>query len=174
MYSSVSRAMSDATLETFFGADFVNDALANDSAHNKADNAIKGLAKAAQPLVPGTVLSRKFSFPNASDMPKFLASEGAVLSEFGIISSSVSQPWSGNIHLRIVAAEGSKGLFVAYDPSGKDKPISVNPGEDEVILPYKSRFYIKKIHPEGHSFTDEHGTWGGGSKRVVEVVLLPD
>lgn len=45
---------------------------------------------------------------------------------------------------------------------------------DEVLLPYGTKFYIKKVHPKGHSFTDKAGTWGGTNMWVVEVIALPD
>lgn len=144
--------------------------------HSNTDYAIAGIDKASVPLKPGTVLSRKFSFHSTADVEAFLGSgEGAVLKDFGIISTSLKpEVWSGNVHLRIVCGEGVKGCYVAPDPVNGGKAISVHPGEQEVILPYGTKFFVRKIHKEGHKIKDEHGSWGSGQKYIVEVVALPN
>lgn len=158
----------------------MNNAATGVGTHGNTDYAISGIDKASIPLKPGTVLSRKFPFQNEDDLKKFLESEGGIVKDFGMISTATTpHTWSGTVHLRIVCGEGVKGLFVAPDPSIKDKikskasAISMNPGENEVILPYGTKFFVRKVHPVGTKFKDEHGSWGTGGP-VVELVALPN
>lgn len=159
------------------GYSLMNDATTGEGTHSKTGYAIKGFDKASVPLKAGTVLSRKFSFKEntTKNMALLLASEGKVLKDFGMISTSTRpEVWSGNIHVRMVAGEGVKGLYVASNPSGGGGAISKHPGEDEVVLPYGTKFFVRKVHPPGHVIHDAHGTWGGSGKTVVEVVILPN
>jgi hypothetical protein len=146
--------------------------------HSNTDYAIAGVDKASVPLKAGTVLSRRFPFHNKADLDKFLSSaEGSILKDFGMVSTSLkSSFWHGQIQLRIVCGEGVKGCFVDRDPTTGGSPISQNPGEDEIILPYGTKFFVRKVHAKGHKFSDEHGDWGkhGGTEYVVEVVALPN
>ena len=103
--------------------------------------------------------------------------EGAILQEFGLISTSTnSGTWSGRVHLKITCGEGVKGLYVASNPHGGGGAISKNPGENEIILPYGTKFMVTKILKNGHSFSDEHGDWGKKSSDeiVIEVTALPN
>ncbi len=152
----------------------MNNAQTGVGTHSQAGIAVSALSKAAVPLPTGVVLSRKFSFQNATDKATFLKSaQGKIIKDFGIISSSTNPAvWGGEFHLRIVAGEGAKGLFVAPKPSGGGSAISNYPGEKEIILPYGTHFYVSKIHPAGKSFTDAYGTWGGYG-HVVDLVMLP-
>jgi ADP-ribose pyrophosphatase YjhB (NUDIX family) len=171
-----------AAIKDYTGGSYsaMNAALSGLGTHSKVDYAINGIKKAAVALPEGTVLSRKFDFSatfgdTKKAMQALLASEGNVIQDFGMISTATTAgTWSGGIHLRITTAPGAKGLYVGSNPSGGGAAISNHPSENEVILPYKSKFYVKKIHKEGHKFSDEHGSWGQSAKMVVELVLLPD
>lgn len=168
----------------------MNNALVFGKHNDKTQNAIKGLDKACVMLTPGTVLSRYCKFDKGDDgsvstqnheaaVQKLIdAGEGAIIEEFGIISTSTnSTTWSGPVHLKITVGEGVKGLYVAPNPSTGGAAISNHPGENEVILPFKTKFMIKKIHPPGTKFTDADGHWGancGGQGHVIEVIALPN
>ncbi len=167
----------------------MNSAIIKGENHDKAYNAIKGLEKASVPIPVGSVISRRFSFDKAADgtdnhenhvkaMKALLAEgEGAILQEFGLISTSTnSGTWGGRVHLKITCGEGVKGLYVASNPSGGGGAISKHPGENEIILPYGTKFMVTKIHKNGHSFSDEHGDWGkkSGDEIVIEVTALPN
>lgn len=159
------------------GYSSMNNAATGEGTHSKTGYAIKGFDKASVPLKAGTVLSRKFSFGSGGDtaMKQLLEAEGKVLKDFGVISTSVSPSvWSGDIHLRMVAGEGVKGLYVANNPNGGGGAISKHPGEDEIVLPYGTKFFVRKVYPKGKEIKDAHGTWGGSGKTVVEVVILPN
>lgn len=151
----------------------MNASIVADNPNDKAGKAIEGLKKAAIPLPAGLVLSRKFTFPenHAENVKKLIASVGTVVKEFGIISTSTDpQVWGGKIHLKITTAPGAKGLYVARGPN-YDTPISKNPGENEIILPFGSKFYVKSVK-KAHG--DATGDWGYTSDTVIELVLLPD
>jgi hypothetical protein len=155
----------------------MNNPLTGVGSHSNTDYAIEGFDKLAVPLKPGTVLSRKFGFTDNADLEKFLGSVGVVVKDFGIISTSMhSGVWGGkDVHLRIVCGEGVRGAYVASNPSGGGNAISMNPGEDEIVLPYGTKFFVRKVYEKGKSFTDEHGTWGGSSSQhVIELVALPN
>jgi len=153
----------------------MNNPLTGVGTHGSTDFAIDGIDKAAIPLEEGTVLSRKFSFANDSDenMQKLMQSEGCLLKDFGIISTAMTPgTWSGSVQLHITCAEGVRGLYVAKNPSGGSGAISSHASENEIILPYGTKFFVKKVHKKGHSFTDEHGSWN--ANLVVEVIALPN
>lgn len=169
----------------------MNNALIQGKNHDMAYNAIKATEKASVPLPAGAVISRRFSFDKAEDGSQsqanhdkaiaeiIAAGPGSVLQEFGIISTSTrSDFWHGRVHLKITIGEGVKGLYVANDPEGYSgkSPISSNPGESEIMLPYGTKFMVTKVHPKGHGFTDEDGSWGkkSGDEIVIEVTALPN
>lgn len=175
-FAALSQVEREA-IKSYTGSGYqtMNNASTGVGAHGKTDYAIGGLNKASVELEEGTVLSRKFSFKTdaAESLKSLLGSEGSVLKDFGIISTSLRPScWSGSVHLRITCAKGSKGLYVAPNPSGGGGAISTCPGEDEVILPYGTKFFVTKVHPAGTEFTDQHGSWGTGGP-VVDVIALP-
>ncbi len=145
---------------------------------NMAAQTINGLKKASVPLPEGTVLSRKFTFKSdhAGNVAALASSVGSVIKDFGIISTSTNpEVWSGDVHLRIVTAAGVKGLYVANNPSGGGGSISLHPGENEIILPFGTKFYVKSV-TKGGKINDKTGSWGkgNGSGVLVELVALPD
>jgi predicted DNA-binding WGR domain protein/ADP-ribose pyrophosphatase YjhB (NUDIX family) len=155
------------------GYSTMNNAKTGEGTHAKTKVALAAFDKASIPLKAGTVFSRKFSFN--SDSAKNLAllanAEGEVLKDFGIISTSMSSGvWGGDVHLRITAGEGVKGLYVAPNPKTGGNAISKHPGEDEVVLPYGTKFFVRKVHKQ--DFTDKHGNWSG--KMIVDLVALPN
>jgi len=185
-------ALEKQAIKDYTGSDYteMNNALVFGKHNDKTQNAIKGLDKACVMLTPGTVLSRYCGFNKGDDgsisqknhheaLQRLIdAGEGAIIEEFGIISTSTnSTTWSGPVHLKITVGEGVKGLYVAPNPSTGGAAISENPSENEVILPFKTKFMIKKIHPPGTKFQDENGYWGancGDNPQVIEVIALPN
>ena len=174
-YNKLSNIEKEAIKQyTGSGYSTMNNAATGVGSHSNTDYAIAGFDKASVPLKPGTVLSRKFSFNNQADLQKFLEAEGGIVKDFGMISTSLRPSvWSGNIHLRIVCGEGVKGCYVAPNPDTGGKAISQHPGEQEVVLPYGTKFFVRKVHKQGHMVKDEHGQWGTGGY-VIEVVALPN
>ncbi len=154
----------------------MNNHKTGEGSHSMTGYALSGVDEASVPLKAGSVLSRRFSFDSSAAKAAFLASEGSVVKDFGIVSTSLTPAvWHGDVQLRITVGEGVKGLFVARNPKTGSNAISTHPGEDELILPYGTRFLVKKVHKKNHSFTDQHGTWGDkGSSVVVEVIALPN
>lgn len=165
---------------TASGYESMNLTLSGKGSHDAVGYAVSGISKASIPLPTGTVLSRKITLKDfkpdeAEAMAAIFASEGKVVKDFGIGSTATHyEVWSGNIQFRITVGEGTKGLYVDRDPVGGGSAISANPGEKEVILPFGTKYYVRKVHPKGHKFTDEHGTWGKYGMRVVELVTLPN
>lgn len=167
----------------------MNSALLLGTNHDMAYTAITAMKKASVPLPPGAILGRRFQFNKALDgtdnnenhekaMAELLAhGEGAVLQEFGLISTSTnSMFWGGKVHLKITVGEGVKGLYVDHNPATHSGAISSSPNENEIMLPYGTRFLVTKIHPKGHKFSDETGEWGMkyGDEQVIEVTVLPN
>lgn len=190
-FKSLSQTERNAIRDyTGSGYDSMNNALIQGISHDMAYNAVAGMEKASVLLPVGAVLSRRFKFDKAADGSQskanhdkalaelISAGEGAILQEFGIISTSTrSDFWSGRVHLKITVGEGVKGLYVASDPGASGvSPISLNPGESEIMLPFGTKFMVTKIHPKGHKFKDDTGSWGhGGSDEIViEVTALPN
>jgi ADP-ribose pyrophosphatase YjhB (NUDIX family) len=153
----------------------MNASIVNDNPNDKAGKAIKGMKKASVLLPEGLTLSRKFTFPNSSDLKKLVEAQGSVIKEFGIISTSTNpSTWGGDVHVKITAAPGAKGLYVAYGGGG-GSAISNHPSENEIILPFGSRFYVKKVTQGPKAkHTDATGAWAQHSSTLVELVLLPD
>jgi hypothetical protein len=184
-------AVEQQAIKDYTGSGYtaMNNALIAGKKHDKAFNCIKGLEKASVPIPAGAVISRYCEFDKAEDGTESMenhnkamktllkAGEGAILQEFGIISTSTnSTTWSGRVHLKITVGEGVKGLYVAKNPKGgHPPPISLNPGENEIMLPYGTQFMVTKIHNDKHKFEDATGTWGGnGATRVIEILALPN
>jgi len=146
----------------------------NDMSHHT----IEGLKKAAVTLPTGSVISRKFTFKTdqAANVDALAAEVGGVIKDFGIISTSTNpNVWHETIHLRITTGPGVKGLYVAPNPSTGGGAISVNPGENEIILPYGTKFYVKSV-TKGGSAKDKAGSWGShqGADVYVELIALPE
>jgi CRISPR/Cas system CMR-associated protein Cmr5 small subunit len=184
-------AVEQQAIKDYTGSGYtaMNNALIAGKKHDKAFNCIKGLEKASVPIPAGAVISRYCEFDKAEDGTESLenhkkamntllkAGEGAILQEFGIISTSTnSTTWSGRVHLKITVGEGVKGIYVANNPKGGHPPaISLHPGENEIMLPYGTQFMVTKIHDDGHKFSDATGSWGGnGATRVIEMLALPN
>jgi hypothetical protein len=183
-YSKLSSIEKQAIREyTESGYKSINDPVTGEGTHSKAGYAIAGLNRASVPLPTGTVLSRRFGFAQKSDFERFKKAIGGVVKDFGVISTSTnSTAWHAidphKVQLRITVGDGVKGLYVDRDPSGSSynsTAISGNPGEGEIMLPYGTRFYIKKVHPPSTPFKDQHGIWGQDSNEtVIEVIALPN
>ena len=174
-YDALSK-VEQAAIKEYTGSGYktMNNPETGEGSHSKVGYAIAGIDKASMALQPGTILSRMFRINSNADVQKLLKSEGHVIQDFGIISTSVkSGTWSGDTQLRITVSDGVKGLFVGRSASG-GSPISSNSSEQEVLLPYGTRFYVRKVYASGTKFTDKHGSWGHASSRLLDVVALPN
>ncbi len=149
---------------------------------NAAAQAVKSaIATHGHYVEAGTLLSRRFTPKLPKDqgggvdkvaLNKLLASEGKVLQDLGIISTSVDAGvWHGDIQLKITVGPGVKGLFVGPGSHPNGGAISYHPSEDEIILPPDTRFLVKRVRKAG---IDEDGFGGGGEKHVIEVLALPN
>lgn len=149
----------------------INSAFRAGSPTKQALDADAGIRQSGVTLKPGTVLSRKVSMsqPMLEQLQKH--GTGKILQEFGISSTSISpKVWGGNVHFRMTAGPGVKGLYAG---TGSNKPgggaISNHPGELEMLLPANQRMLVTGVHkgPQADGF-------GHGSTIVVDVTLLPN
>lgn len=141
----------------------------------KAAAAMKGMKNHAYELEPGTVLSRKLSVdPTSSFMAQLLKSEGSIIQETGMSSTSIDpNAWSGNVHLKMHIGPGVKGLYVDKNTHHSGGCISHNcgPNENEMLLPQNCRMFVTKVTKKSDVY-DEDG-FGGHGRTVIEVVVLP-
>lgn len=165
-------------IKAYTGSEYhsINNPNTGEGTSGMTEHAIKGLAEAAIPLPEGMVLSRKFRFntDHAKNHEALMGSVNSVLKDFGCISTGTRPDvWGGEYQLRITCAQGVKGLFVDKNPSTGGGAISSHPGERELILPYGTKFLVRKVHHQ--PFKDEHGHWGGVEKGItIDVVALPN
>lgn len=135
----------------------------------KAKAAAEALHTLGHDIAPGTVLSRKISV-HGDDLHQILGSTGKVLQEPAIMSTSIRpSSWSGNVHLKLHVGPGVKGLWVGHGSKPGGGALSVNSGEDELVLPPNTRILILSVKKGGG---DEDG-FGVGIPHIIEAVVLP-
>lgn len=135
----------------------------------KAKAAAAALHTLGHDIAPGTVLSRKISV-HGDDLNQILGSTGKVLQEPAIMSTSIRpSSWSGNVHLKLHVGPGVKGLWVGHGSKPGGGALSLNSGEDEMVLPPNTRILILSVKKGGG---DEDG-FGVGLPHVIEAVILP-
>lgn len=135
----------------------------------KAKAAAEALHTLGHDIAPGTVLSRKISV-HGDDLNQILGSTGKVLQEPAIMSTSIRpSSWSGNVHLKLHVGPGVKGLWVGHGSKPGGGALSLNSGEDEMVLPPNTRILILSVKKGGG---DEDG-FGVGLPHVIEAVILP-
>ena len=121
-------------------------------------------------IAPGTVLSRKLSVSGVA-LDQILKSTGKVLQEPAIMSTSIRpSSWSGNVQLKLHVGPGVKGLWVGKGSLGGNSALSLNEGEDELILPPNTRLLILSVKKSGGGDADG---FGANSQHVIEAVVLP-
>ncbi|HEY6965891.1 MAG TPA: NUDIX domain-containing protein [Burkholderiales bacterium] len=145
----------------------MNNPVTGEGTHTMVGYAIQGVQKAAVPLKPGMVFSRGIGSMSQKNINTLLKSEGHILKDFGIISTGLEPGWNSNVRLRITAGEGVKGLYV-----GGGISVSGHESGGEMLLPYGTKFYVRKVYPKG-SFKDKHGHWQSPNV-VLDVVALPN
>ncbi|WP_409264510.1 NUDIX domain-containing protein [Pseudomonas sp. KCJK9000] len=137
----------------------------------KALDANAAILEAGVTLKPGTVLSRKVEM--SDDMLAQVSKHGIgkVIQEFGISSTSIHpKVWTGDVHFRMTAGPGVKGLYAGKGTELPDgTTISKHPGELEVLLPANQRMVITAIHKGQQS-----DGYGKNTQIVVDVTLLPN
>ncbi|EMD0638830.1 hypothetical protein VPZ60_004246 [Salmonella enterica] len=140
----------------------------NPSAEAKA--AAQALSGMGHEISPGTTFGRKFSL-SSGDMAKLKASVGKVIMEPAIMSTSISPDvWSGNIHLKMTAGPGVKGIYAGAGSLPGGGSISHHTGEKEIILPPNTRLLVTKVVEPGSKDADG---FGGNGMTVVECIILP-
>lgn len=87
------------------------------------------------------------------------------------MSTSISPDvWSGNIHLKMTAGPGVKGIYAGAGSLPSGGSISHHTGEKEIILPPNTRLLITKVNESG---TKDADGFGGSGMTVVECIILP-
>lgn len=150
-------------LKSYTGSGYAsqNQSLWTGNPSGKAKSAAQAINTHGHEVTPGTILSRKITL-NSAEIAKM--KPGMILQEPAISSTSVDPGvWSGNVHYKMVAGPGVKGLYIASE--------SHHGGEKELLLPPNTRMLITKI--EKTSTADAQG-FGGGGKTTVHVIVLPN
>lgn len=178
-YSPAAQAAINAMPETqkqaikqYTGSSYVgmNTSLWSGNPTGAAKAAGEALKTMGHEIKPGTVLSRKLSVSGAA-LDQILKSTGKVLQEPAIMSTSIRpSSWGGNVHLKLHVGPGVKGLWVGYGSAGTNKALSVNAGEDELILPPNTRLLILSVKKSNGADADG---FGASSQHVIEAVVLP-
>ncbi len=78
--------------------------------------------------------------------------------------------WSGNVQLKLHVGPGVKGLWVGVGSTGSNSALSMNSGEDELILPPNTRILVLSVKKSGGADADG---FGSGVQHVIEAVVLP-
>jgi hypothetical protein len=136
--------------------------------------AMQAYEKLSVPLPPGTVTSRKWTTPyemKGDMINQLLASEGKVVQDFGMISTSIDRHvWSGNVMMRITTLPGARGAYVDAVP-GSNKHITKNLGEKEIVMNSKTRFLVTKVSNKNY----DSGYFDSNSADVyMDVLALPE
>lgn len=140
----------------------MNQSLWEGNPTGKAKAAAEAIQTHGHEIAPGTILSRKITFENASDAAKL--KPGLLLQEPAISSTSIKPSvWGGAVHYKMTVGPGVKGLYVESK--------SIHGIEAEMVLPPNTRMLITKVEP--NSGVDKDG-FGGGGKTLVHVLLLPN
>lgn len=152
----------------------INNAFRAGAPTEKGEMAAKAVREAAVPLKTGTVLSRKVKMTSKELVQLTKHAEGTVIQEFGLSSTSIkTTTWGGNVHLRMAAGEGVRGLYVGGGVDGHS-PISALPFEHEVILPANTRMIVTKVTTHDKvPKADQKDGWDGPGVTLVDVVILP-
>lgn len=159
-------------IKQYTGSSYVNmnTSLWSGNPSGAAKAAGEALKTMGHEIKPGTVLSRKLSVSGAA-LDQILKSTGKVLQEPAIMSTSIRpSSWGGNVQLKLHVGPGVKGLWVGYGSAGANKALSVNAGEDELILPPNTRLLILSVKKSNGADADG---FGASSQHVIEAVVLP-
>ena len=159
-------------IQTYTGSSYkgMNNSLWSGNPSGAAKSAGEALHALSHDITPGTVLSRKLTV-HGEGLDQILKSTGKVLQEPAIMSTSIRpSSWSGNVQLKLHVGPGVKGLWVGPGSLGGNSALSVNAGEDELILPPNTRLLILSVKKSGGSDADG---FGGGVQHLIEAVVLP-
>ena len=151
----------------------MNSSLWEGNPSGAAKAAGEALHTLAYDIEPGTVLSRHIDTSKfaAGEVDKLLASSGKVLQEPAIMSTSIRpSSWVKSIQFKLHVGPGVKGLWVGPGSEPGGGAISVNSGEDELLLPPNTRLLILNVRQGGG---DQDGFGAHGQKHVIEAIVLP-
>jgi hypothetical protein len=148
----------------------MNSSLWSGNPSGAAKSAGEALHALGHEIAPGTVLSRKLTV-HGEGLDQILKSTGKVLQEPAIMSTSIRpSSWSGNVQLKLHVGPGVKGLWVGKGSLGSNSALSMNAGEDELILPPNTRLLILSVKKSSGGDADG---FGADSHHVIEAVVLP-
>lgn len=157
-------------IQSYTGAGYhqMNGSLWSGNPSGAAKAAGEALKTLGHDIAPGTLLSRKISL-NGADLDALLKSQGKVLQEPAIMSTSIRpSSWSGNVQLKLRVGPGVKGLWVGPGSMPGGGAMSKHAGEDELILPPNTRMLVVKV-----SKGKDSDGFGDNGMHVVECVILP-
>lgn len=160
-------------IQAYTGSSYhkMNGSLWDGNPTGAAKAAAEALHTLGHDIAPGTVLSRKLSI-HGSDLQARLGAKGKILQEPAIMSTAIRpSSWSGNVQLKLHVGPGVKGLWVGPGSKPGGGAISVNSGEDEMLLPPNTRLLILSSTAPTNS-KDGDG-FGGSGMHVIEAVVLP-
>jgi hypothetical protein len=179
-YVKIPKAQLQA-LASYTGSGYheINKSLWQGNPMGAAKAAEKALHTYGHAVQEGTILSRKLDL-SGKDLQDFLKSEGSALQEPAVMSTSINPSvWSGNVQLKLNVGPGVKGLYVGYGSVPGGGAISVNAGEQELLLPPNTRIYVVSIKKTQKDPNASYGNlkdvdgFGGNSDYVAECVVLP-
>ena len=121
-------------------------------------------------IEPGTILSRHLSL-HGKDLNDILVSVGKVLQEPAIMSTSIRpSSWIRNVQFKLHVGPGVKGLWVGHNSLPGGGALSINSGEDEMVLPPGTRLLVLNVRKGGK---DADGFGAHGQQHVIEAIILP-
>jgi predicted DNA-binding WGR domain protein len=121
-------------------------------------------------IAPGTVLSRQLSL-HGQNLQDILGSVGKILQEPAIMSTSIRpSSWVRNVQFKLHVGPGVKGLWVGHHSLLGGGALSINSGEDEMILPPGTRLLVTSVRKGGK---DADGFGANGQAHVIEAIILP-
>lgn len=121
-------------------------------------------------IEPGTILSRQMSL-HGQDLNDILGSVGKVLQEPAIMSTSIRpSSWVRNVQFKLHVGPGVKGLWVGHNSLPGGGALSINSGEDEMVLPPGTRLLVLNVRKGGK---DADGFGAHGQQHVIEAIILP-
>lgn len=128
------------------------------------DEAIDNSELTEELIITRTGSFKNFTLPNgkaATSIADLKAFEGSVVTDYGFIAASpgstAGYAATHEVDIRIRMPKGSKGAWLG----GKNK---INVGENEILLPRGSRFYIHEAKPSSS------GSYYGKAELIVDLV----
>lgn len=163
-------------IKAYTGASYksMNKSLWDGNPTGAAKAAAEAIHTLGHEIQPGTVLSRHIDTSKfePGEVEKLLSSAGKVLQEPAVMSTSIRpSSWVRTIQFKLHVGPGVKGLWVGPGSQPDGGAISVNSGEDEMLLPPNTRLLILSVQKADGKDPDGFGK--SGQKHVIEAIILP-